>query len=340
MSKAIISVVFSFRNEEQVLPVLVERTARLFEGALSQSYDYELIFVNDGSTDRSLETLLMLRETNRRIKIINMSRRFGFTPCVIAGLTEAMGDAVIYMDADLQDPPELIPELVRKWQEGAHVVHTIRTKRHGENPVKMGVTAAAYKLINFFSDVDFHENAGDFKLLSRNAVRHILQLGEHDPYLRGLSIWIGFKQDTVLYERDKRYSGESKYGLFKSLNPYKEFIRGVTSFSASPLYFALILGFLVAIASFVALIHVIYTKLIGDNIPGWTAIMAAILFLGGVILFTIGILGVYMARIYEQIKGRPRYIVNNRIGFDTYRGPSAPNTTEVSNVDEVFVSED
>lgn len=312
----LISIVFSFRNEEDVISALVKRAVQVMESALGNAYEYELIFVNDASTDRSLEKLLMLREENKRIKIINMSRRFGVTPCVIAGLTAANGDAVIYMDTDLQDPPELIPELIKKWREGAEVVHTIRTKRHGENPVKMGLTATAYKLINAFADIDFHENAGDFKLLSRNAVHEILKLGEHDPYLRGLSVWIGFKQEKVFYERNARHSGEKKFSLFNSLNPYKEFIRGVTSFSASPLYFSLILGFLVAFAAFIALISVIYTKLMGYNIPGWTAIMAAVLFLSGAILLTIGILGIYMARIYEQIKGRPRYIVNNKIGFD------------------------
>ena len=312
----IISIVFSFRNEEKVIPSLVERVVHVMESVLENAYEYELIFVNDASSDRSIETLLMLRERNKRIKVINMSRRFGVTPCVIAGLSAAKGDAVIYMDTDLQDPPELIPDLIAKWREGAEVVHTIRTKRHGENPVKMKLTAVAYRLINAFADINIYENAGDFKLLSRNAVHEILKLGEHDPYLRGLSVWIGFKQEMVFYERDARHSGEKKFSLFNSLNPYKEFIRGVTSFSASPLYFALILGFLVAIVAFVALVIVIYMKLMGSNIPGWTAIMAAVLFLGGAILFTIGILGIYMARIYEQIKGRPRYIVNNQIGFD------------------------
>jgi len=316
MGQMLISIVFSFRNEEKVIPALVERVMHVMENVLGNAYEYELIFVNDASSDRSVETLLMLRERNKRIKVINMSRRFGVTPCVIAGLSAAKGDAVIYMDTDLQDPPELIPELINKWREGAEVVHTIRTKRHGENPVKMRLTAVAYKLINAFADIDIYENAGDFKLLSRNAVYEILKLGEHDPYLRGLSVWIGFKQGKVFYERNARYSGEKKFSLFNSLNPYKEFIRGVTSFSASPLYFALILGFLVAVVAFVALVFVLYMKLMGSNIPGWTAIMAAVLFLGGAILFTIGILGIYMARIYEQIKGRPRYIVNNQIGFD------------------------
>lgn len=307
-----ISVVFSFRNEEKTIPELVRRTVDVLEG-LGQ---YEIIFVNDASTDGSLKVLELLRTENQNIKIINTSRRFGVTPCVIAGLSEATGDAVIYMDADLQDPPELIPELIKKWQDGAEVVHTVRTRRHGENTLKMLLTSLAYKSINAFSDIDFYENVGDFKLLSRRAVSEVLKLNEHDPYLRGLSIWIGFLQAMVHYERDARYSGETKFSLFKSLNPYKEFIRGITSFSASPLYFALFLGFIVALTSFIVLGYIIFTKLMGFNIPGWTAIMAATLFLGGVILFTIGILGVYLGRIYEQVKGRPQYIVDKKIGFD------------------------
>ena len=185
----LISVVFSFRNEEKVIPELIHRVSSVLETL----GEYELIFVNDASTDGSLELLQSLRAANSNIKIINMSRRFGVTPCVIAGLAEAKGDAVVYMDADLQDPPELIPEIVKKWQEGAEVVHTIRTKRHGESWPKMWMTKLAYKMINAFADIDFYENAGDFKLLSKRAVTEILKLNELDPYLRGLSMWIGFK---------------------------------------------------------------------------------------------------------------------------------------------------
>ncbi|RJQ48189.1 MAG: glycosyltransferase [Gammaproteobacteria bacterium] len=308
----LISVVFSFRNEEKVIPELVRRASAVLEDL----GEHELIFVNDASTDGSLEILQSLRAANNNIKIISMSRRFGVTPCVIAGLAEARGDAVVYMDADLQDPPELIPDLVRKWHEGVEVVHTVRTKRYGESLMKMWLTMLAYKMINAFSDIDFYENAGDFKLLSRRAVTEILKLNEHDPYLRGLSRWIGFRQAMVHYERDARAAGESKFGLFKSTNPYKEFNRGITSFSAAPLYFALILGLVVALISFLALAYVILTKLMGINLPGWTAIMATILFLSGVILFTIGILGVYLGRIYEQVKGRPSYIIDRKIGFD------------------------
>lgn len=278
--------------------------------------EYELVFVNDASTDRSLEILRGLRDTNPRIKVMTTSRRFGVSAGVLAGLAAATGDAVIYMDADLQDPPDLIPEMLRKWQAGADVVHTIRLQRQGESLAKTALTKVAYKVINALSDVDLHENAGDFKLLSRRAVEALKALREHDPYLRGLSAWIGFRQDTVFYVRQPRFGGRTKFSLFKSLNPYQEFVRGITSFSAVPLYFALFMGFGVAVVSFWILVYVLVTKLLGMNLPGWTAIMAAILFMGGVLLFTVGVLGIYVWRIYDEVRGRPKYIIADRTGFE------------------------
>lgn len=310
-----ISVVFSFRNEEEVLPELIRRVDNAFKEHFKK-YEYELIFVNDDSTDKSLEILMGLRERNKNIKIINMARRFGVTPCVMAGFSEAKGDAVIYMDSDLQDPPELIPGLIKKWQEGAEVVHTIRTKRHGENFLKMWLTRKAYKIINYISDIKLHENAGDFKLLSRRVIDEILRLKESDPYMRGISRWVGFKQAEVFYERDARFAGESKFKLSNSLNPYKEFIRGITSFSSMPLYFALFFGFFVSAISFLYVVVVIITKFLEMNLPGWSAIMAAILFVGGTILFTIGVLGIYLGKIYDEVKGRPRFIIRDKFGFD------------------------
>ena len=307
----VISIVFSFRNEEEVLSELVHRVVPIVEII----GDYELIFVNDDSTDRSLDVLQILRAENSRIKIINMSRCFGVAPCVIAGLAASSGDAVIYMDSDLQDPPEIIPQMVYEWNNGADIVHTVRTQRHGESASKMWITKMAYKAINVFSDVYLIENAGDFKLLSRLVVKEILQLDEIDPYLRGLSVWVGFNQTVVKYEREARSLGQSKFGLFMSLNPYKEFLRGITSFSTVPLYFALFLGLAVSAISFIMLCYVIVMKTLGVNLPGWTAIMSAILFLSGVILGTNGLLGIYVGKIYEYAQGRPKYIIKKQIGF-------------------------
>jgi len=314
MCEMLLSIVFSFRNEEEVLPELIRRVFNTLERL---DIDYELIFVNDESTDGSLELLIKYREQDKHIKIINMSRRFGSAPCVLAGMKHAKGDAVIYMDTDLQDSPELIPTLLQKWKEGNDVVHTTRTKRKGENIFKIWLTKKAYRIINFVSDIDLTENTGDFKLLSRRAVDEVLKLKEHDPFLRGLSRWIGFKQVQVFYEREPRFAGETHYSIWRSINPAKEFIRGLTSFSSLPLYFALFMGFVVSCGAFGYLVYIIITRFfLGMHLPGWPAIMATMLFLGGTILFTIGVLGIYIGRIHQDIKKRPNYIVESMEGFE------------------------
>lgn len=313
--KMLLSVVFSFRNESLNLPTLLDRLERVLSGL--PDLDYEIIFVNDLSSDNSMEILLDRRRNNPKIKIVNMSRRFGITPCVLAGFEASRGEAVIYMDADLQDPPELIPELLAKYQSGVDVVHTVRTKRKGEAPAKIFVTIMAYRVINFFSNIELRENAGDFKLLSRRVVNEILRLSEYDPFMRGLSVWVGFPQDFVYYERDAKFSGKTQFPLFRSLNPGKELLRGITSYSSMPLYFALILGISVSFSAFCYLIYIVISRLFFDmHLPGWPAMMATMLFLGGVILFTIGILGVYIGKIFDNVQGRPRYIIADKIGFD------------------------
>ena len=311
----LLSVIFSFRNEASNLPELLKR----LEDTLSplKKWDYELIFVNDDSSDDSVEILMDERKKNSRIKIINMSRRFGNAPCVLAGFEASSGDAVIYMDSDLQDPPELIPELLEKFENGAEVVHTVRSKRHGESSIKMFMTKMAYRTINFFSNIELKENAGDFKLLSRRAVNEVLKLTEYDPFMRGLSAWVGFKQESVYYERDARQHGNTQFPLFGSLNPAKELLRGITSFSSLPLYFALFLGMTVSFLAFCYLIYIVISRVFfGMHLPGWPAMMATILFLGGVTLLAIGIQGVYIGKIYEGIKGRPKCIIASKEGFD------------------------
>lgn len=310
----LISVVLSFRNEEDVIAELIRRLQATFR---SISVRYEFIFVNDCSSDNSLNLLLEKRKEDPNIKIINTSRRFGVTPCVLAGFGRSSGDAVVYMDSDLQDPPELIPKLLEKWEEGADVVHTVRTRRKGENAFKIWLTRQAYRMINLVSSITVIENAGDFKLMSRRAVDELLRLHEYDPFMRALAAWIGFKQAKVPYERDPRFAGKTKFSLWSSSDPYEEFIRGMTFFSSVPLYFSLFLGFAISCGSFLYLLYIITTKLIYDmQRPGWSALMVTMLFLGGTILFTIGILGVYMGRIHHAIKNRPNYIVESTIGFD------------------------
>lgn len=303
------SIVFSFRNEEENLAELVQRVSSTMRSV--EHATYELIFVNDDSTDRSLEILGELRKTYP-ITIINMTRRFGVTPCVLAGFSHAKGDALIYMDADLQDPPELIPQMIERFRNGAEVVHTTRTHRDGESAAKMWLTKRAYRIINMFSEIPLPENTGDFKLLSRRVVDEILRLSEYDPYMRGLSVWVGYKQDFVLYRRAARFGGQTHMPLLGK-GPVREFIRGLTAFSAAPLYISLIVGLLTSFVSVVLIVYAVATKLMGIAAEGAPGILIAVAFFSGIILITNGLMGIYIARIYYEVKHRPRYLIREII---------------------------
>jgi dolichol-phosphate mannosyltransferase len=276
---------------------------------------YELIFVNDASNDNSLALLESMSAQDARIKVINMSRTFGVSQCSLAGITYASGRAVITMDADLQDPPEVIPELIDKWREGADVVYTVRKSRAGESLVKLKVTRWAYRVLRFTSEIDMPIESGDFKLMSRRVVNSLIRLNEKDPFLRGLVRWVGFKQVPVEYSREARFAGESHFAFYGRKAVWN-FMSGVTSFSLVPLHGALLLGFAVSIGAFLYLIGVFIMKYLGWNLPGWSAIMATMLFLGGTQLITIGVLGIYVGKIYEEAKGRPNYIVESLVGFE------------------------
>ncbi len=296
----LISVVLSFRNEADNIPTLIARLDKMFS---SQPVAYELIFVNDDSTDRSLEILLKERERNPAVKVINMSRRFGVAEGVLAGMTAARGDAVVYMDADLQDPPEIIPALLDKWRQGADVVHTVRTHRKGESPLKMWATRLAYRVIQSGSAIELPVDAGDFKLLSRPAVNQLLQVRESDPYLRGLVVWLGFNQVFVPYERDARHAGRTHFPFF-SKNPWKTFVVGMTSFSFLPIYVCFALAVIGLAWSFFLLI------LSGP-------LLAALTFFWATTLAAIGGLGIYLIRIYKDVRGRPQFIVKSTVGLDS-----------------------
>ena len=308
----LLSVVFSFRNEESNLIELVKRTSAAIKKL--SNWTFELIFVNDDSNDSS-ETILTDLQKSYPIKIVNMSRRFGVGPCVLAGLNIAKGDAVIYMDSDLQDPPEIIPKLVQKFESGVDVVHTRRTKRLEESFVKIFLTKMAYRVINISSNIPLPVDAGDFKLLSRRAVNYVNNLNEHNPYIRGLTVWIGFKQDFVNYERQGRFSGESKFPSLLSARYWygasAEFVRGITGYSTGPLLLGIFIGLFAILFSFILIIYALYAKFSGAAIPGSSGIIIVVAFFSGMILTTIGITGLYIARIYEQTQGRPRYIIKN-----------------------------
>jgi len=309
----LLSLVFSFRNEEENLKSLIERLNSVLSKLDGWSYEY--VFVNDDSTDNSEKILVEMQNINP-IKIVNLSRKFGIGPGILAGFEIAKGDALIYMDSDLQDPPELIPKLISKFENGADVVHTKRTKRLGESRIKMMMTDFAYRIINLTSNISLPIQAGDFKLLSRRAIEHINKLHEYNPYVRGLTVWIGFKQEIVEYVRQGRHSGKTKQFLFSGnllLGPWSEFVRGATSFSTGPLFLGIFVGILAILFSFILIVYALIDKYFGNAVLGSTGILIAVSFFSGIILSTIGIIGVYIARIYEQIQGRPRYIIRNII---------------------------
>ena len=308
-----ISVVLSFFNEAENIPELVRRLR-----AVLPPDRHELIFVNDASTDRSLNLLKELAAGHDDIRVVNMSRNFGVSVCVMAGFRHAKGDAVIYMDADLQDPPELIPTMVEAWQKDpeADVVFTTRRTRAGEGALKLAITKLGYRILHAVSDIELVPNSGDFKLLSRRAVNEVLKLAEQKPFVRGLVTWVGFKQVQVFYDRDARYGGETHFPVlgWKVINNFLE--SALISFSDVPLKIALVLGFLVSTGAFLWLIGVFVMKFLGYTLGGWAAIMATMLVLGGVQLLTIGVLGLYINAIYRETRQRPHYIVKDTFGFD------------------------
>jgi dolichol-phosphate mannosyltransferase len=305
--RPLITVVLSFRNEADNIPVLVQRLAAMFAG---ENVEYEIIFVNDASTDASLSLLVDEHRRNPRVKVVNLSRRFGVAEGVLAGLATARGDAIVYMDADLQDPPEVIPQLIERWRQGADVVHTVRTRRHGENPLKMAATRVAYRLIQFGSSIELPVDAGDFKLLSRAAVAHLLQLRESDPYLRGLVVWLGFNQVCLPYERDSRHAGRTHFPFF-SRNPWKTFTTGLTSFSFMPIYvcFAIAAGGMIA-ATLLAL--------------AGSTFIATLTFFWATTIGAIAVIGTYLIRVYKDVRGRPPYIIESVIGNEDTNAGSRP----------------
>lgn len=247
-----------------------------------------------------------------------MSRNFGVFPCTFAGLKFSKGDLVVYMDADLQDPPEIIPELLEKWnsEQDIDVVHTVRTDREGESRFKLGITKLGYLLLNKISNIELPVEAGDFKLLTRRVVDNMLKFKEKLPYTKGLVCWVGFKQEKVYYKREARYAGDTKFPTlgFGAIKNYAN--SALISFSAAPLQLASLLGIFGCVVSALMIFHVFYEKLSGQSIPGWTAIMTAVLFVGSIQLLTIGILGIYVHSIFLEVKGRPTYIVESLHGFD------------------------
>lgn len=301
-----ISVVVPVYNEKEVLPDFHERITQVLDHL---SLDSEIIYVNDGSQDNTLSILNKIREQDMRVAIVDLSRNFGKEIAMTAGLHKAEGDAVVVIDADLQDPPELIPQLIDEWQNGYDVIYAKRAKREGESAFKKLTAHLFYRLMGAIGQIKIPEDTGDYRLLSRRAVDALNTLNEHHRFMKGLFTWIGYRQKAIMYERDPRHAGESKWNYWHLWNFA---IEGITSYSSAPLKLASYLGLLTALGAFsYGLFIVVRTMLYGDPVQGYPSMIVIILFLGGVQLMSIGVLGEYVGRIFTETKQRPLYFVNH-----------------------------
>jgi glycosyltransferase involved in cell wall biosynthesis len=298
-------------NEQENIDLFYNRITQTMEKNL---YDYEVICINDGSKDNTLLCLKELAKRDNHIKVIDLSRNFGKEIAMSAGLKYSSGDAVVPIDADLQDPPDLIPLLVNKWMEGYDVVYATRTKRDGETAFKKMTAHMFYRVITKLTRIEIPEDTGDFRLMSKQVVDALNKLPEHHRFMKGLFSWVGYKQTSISYEREARYAGNTSFNYWKLWNFA---IEGITSFSFAPLQFASYLGFIISIPSFIYMIYLIFNTLFfGNPVAGYPSLMVAILFFGGIQLITLGIIGEYIGRIYNETKRRPLFLVREEINLN------------------------
>ncbi|HEV8687038.1 MAG TPA: glycosyltransferase family 2 protein [Gaiellaceae bacterium] len=311
MSRLRYSFVIPVFNERESLP---ELHRRLSEVVARLGGDAELLFVDDCSFDGSYDVLLELQRSDPRVKVIRFARNFGHQVAITAGLDFALGDAVIVMDADLQDPPEVVPDLVARWEEGYEVVYAVREAREGEPWLKRVTAAWFYRVLRRIASVEMPLDAGDFRLVDRAALDAFRSMRERNRYVRGMFSWVGYRQIGVPYHRPERFAGEPKYSFRKSLTLAAD---GLVSFSNAPLRLALIGGFFFSTVAFLVGIFAIVAKLAGAFVvPGWASILVAVSFIGGVQLTLLGMLGLYVGRIYEEVKSRPLYVIREAHGID------------------------
>jgi dolichol-phosphate mannosyltransferase len=311
MPKIRYSIVAPCWNEEESLPTLYRRIKEVME---QTGESWELVLVNDGSADRTPELMAELHQADPRVRYVDFARNFGHQIAVTAGMDYAQGDAVILIDADLQDPPELILEMIQKWREGYHVVYAVRSKRLGETWFKLVTAKLFYRLIYRITDVNIPLDTGDFRLMDRRVVEMLRQMRERHRFIRGMTSWVGFKQTGVYYERQERFAGETGYPLRRMLKFAGD---AITGFSYFPLQMATYLGFAIAGLSALGVVAVILARLFGNEaFFGQATTLVMVLFLGGVQLISLGIIGEYLGRIYDEVKGRPLYVVNRAIGFE------------------------
>ncbi|MFM7878506.1 MAG: glycosyltransferase family 2 protein [Microcystis panniformis] len=306
-----ISVVVPLYNEEENIDALFRRLLAVLE-ALNTSY--EVICVNDGSRDNTLKNLVEYHQRYPQIKVVNLSRNFGKDIAMSAGIDYSQGMAVIPIDADLQDPPELIAEMIEKWHEGYDVVYASRRVRIGESWFKRFSAEGFYQVINKLSRVSIPPNTGDFRLIDRRVVESIKKMPERQRFMKGIFAWVGYKQTSILFDREPRYQGQTKWNYWKLWNFA---IDGITSFSFLPLKVWTYVGLIIALVSLVyASFLMLRTIIFGIDVPGYASLMVAVLFLGGIQLLTLGIIGEYIGRVYEEVKGRPLYLVRDCYGFE------------------------
>ena len=307
-----ISIIVPLYNESENIEHLF---ARLTSVLKLLDTNYEIICINDGSRDDTLAKLIKFNQQDATIKVINLSRNFGKEIALTAGLDYAGGAAIIPIDADLQDPPELIVQLITKWREGYDVVYATRRSRRGETWLKQLTAKAFYQTLAKMSPVPIPANTGDFRLLDRKVVDAIKKLPERTRFMKGLFAWVGYKQTSILFDREPRYGGNSTWNYWKLWNFALD---GITSFSFLPLKVWSYVGVIISLISlFYALFLVIRTLILGVDVPGYASLMVAILFLGGIQLITLGVLGEYLGRVYEEVKGRPLYFVREEYGFES-----------------------
>nr|CAJ18301.1 JexC protein [Paenibacillus jamilae] len=300
-----ITILIPAYNEEEVIYQLYSRLTRVIDSITG--YHFELLFVNDGSKDNTVEILKNLGKKDRRISLVDLSRNFGKEVAMIAGLDFSVGNAVVIIDADLQDPPELIVEMIKYWEQGYDDIYAKRATRAGETWLKKWTASSFYKLLQRMSRIPIQENTGDFRLLDRRCIEALKQLRETQRYTKGMFSWIGFNKKEILFNRDSRAAGETKWNYYKLLDLA---IEGITSFTTAPLRLSAMLGVFISIGAFFYMIFIITRTLIfGGSVAGYASLMTVILFLGGIQLLSLGIIGEYLGRVFNETKSRPLYFV-------------------------------
>jgi glycosyltransferase involved in cell wall biosynthesis len=303
----LLSVVAPIFDEEETLLEFHRRV----DAALGR-LPFELLLVDDGSSDSTPRLLAELAASDERVRVIELSRNFGHQAALTAGLDHARGDAIVMLDADLQDPPELIPELLEHWRQGSDVVYAVRRERAGETRAKLTTARWFYRLFSKLAQIDLAQNAGDFRLLDRRALAALNSMRERNRFLRGMTVWVGYTQTAVPYDRDARFAGDTKYSARKMM---RFSLDAIFSFSHVPLQAATVLGFIFSAVAFLGIPVAIGFRLAGQFVPGITTVLLVLLLLGGIQLITVGLIGEYLGRVYDEVKGRPLYLVRERLNM-------------------------